>query len=116
MQWLEHFWTTTGHEYAMAFYGVIGWYLLIYSIARNAANNKLTFKEWRDKNKDEILVTVWIAPLLVVYDDELIGLLHSEGIDFSNKFHNLVYLLAGPVTDGLYRLVTLFKTRKNSNH
>lgn len=107
----------TGHEYILALYGVIGWYLILFSIQRNRANNKLTFAQWRHNNLDEILVTVWIAPLLVIFDDETIALIEKYAGDYfdTDEFHYLVYLLAGPATDAVYRIINLFRKNGHKN-
>ena len=96
------------HEYFMCFYGVIIWYLILMIIEKKTSNKKFIFKAWRKRNALDILVTFAIAPLIVVFDDEVIDLYNSI-IEDDIELGKMVYFGAGPVFNILVRLATGFK-------
>ena len=99
------------HEYFLCMYGVLIWYLIFISVEKRIAiKNKKHFdkKKWWKLNSLDVLITFAIAPLVVVFDDEIVDTYNS----FAEKdivLGKLVYLCAGPVFNFLLRFVTGFK-------
>ena len=92
------------HEYFLVFYGAVGWYLLQWSYDRTKAKNKLPFREWWNGMKDNFLVTVFIAPLVVVFDDEILTM-YNNFAEHDIQLGKMIYVCAGPITAFLYKLI-----------
>lgn len=99
--------TVLGHEYFLCFYGVIIWYILLMIIENKSSKKTFVFKTWWTLNRLDVAATLGIAPLMVVFDDEVVGLYNSL---FENDIAigKLVYLCAGPAYNFLIRLATGF--------
>ena len=95
------------HEYFLCFYGVIIWYLLLMIIENKTRKNPFDFKVWWRLNRLDVAVTLAIAPLMVVFDDEVVNLYNSI-IEKDIQIGKLVYLCAGPAYNFLIRLATGF--------
>ena len=95
------------HEYFLCFYGVILWYLLLAGIEKKFAKRPFVFKDWYKRNILDIAVTMGIAPLMVVFDDELIKL-YNNTVENDIEMGKIFYLLAGPAYNIVVRLVTGF--------
>lgn len=99
------------HEYFLVFYGVVIWYVAAWSFEKNKYDRKgkdFSFRDWKRKTYDNFIVTLVVAPLVVVFDDELLALYNQlTGKDV--QLGRMIYLFAGPVTDFLYRLIAYFK-------
>lgn len=95
------------HEYFLCFYGVILWYALLAVIEKTATKKPFVFKEWYKRNILDIVVTMAIAPLMVVFDDELIDF-YNGTIENDIEVGKLFYLLAGPAYNIAVRAVTGF--------
>ncbi len=95
------------HEYFMCFYGVLIWYLLLMIIEKKTGKERFVFKRWWKRNSLDVVVTLAIAPLIVIFDDELIELYNST---FENDLEigKMIYFAAGPAFNLLVRLVTGF--------
>ena len=95
------------HEYFMCFYGVLIWYLLLMIIEKKTNKGKFSFKAQWKRNSLDVVVTLAIAPLIVIFDDEFIDIYNST---FENDIEigKMVYFGAGPAFNLLVRLVTGF--------
>lgn len=116
-------------------FGLTLYYTIIWSMARNATKKrfelaldvcstererekvredekyKFTFKKWFDDQKDEILVALLSALLLIEFDDVAIELLQKNfnfTVDVDNS--NWIYLVGGVLGDLFYRAVSKVKT------
>ena len=99
------------HEFFLSVYGAVLYYVVIWSIARNqiqlenaktGGRKKFKFKDWFDEHYDDMLVTLGIVPLVVVFDDELIQMYNDTMENDIHHLGRLVYLSAGPVTNLVY--------------
>lgn len=100
------------HEYFLAVYGVLLYYVILWSIEKDKTDElgkRFDFKKWKSATKDNFIVTLMIVPLIIIFDDEIAGLL-NEYLEKDIHFGNMVYLMAGPVTGIIYKLV--IKLRK----
>ncbi len=95
------------HEYFLCFYGVVLWYALLAVIETKFNKKHFVFKDWWKRNVLDIVVTMAIAPLMVVFDDELINL-YNDTIEEDLQLGKVFYLLAGPAYNIVVRLVTGF--------
>ena len=96
------------HEFFLAMYGVLVWYAGVYALDKKA-NKRLTFTKWRKDNNANIFLTVLLAPLVIIFDDEAIFLInHLTGGNY--EMNEFVYVCAGPITSGVYKLMTRLKT------
>jgi len=95
------------HEYFLCFYGVVLWYALLAGVEKKFSKKPFVFKDWYKRNILDIVVTMAIAPLMVVFDDELIEL-YNGTIEEDIEMGKLFYLLAGPAYNVVVRLVTGF--------
>lgn len=95
------------HEFFLAMYGVLVWYSGVYALDKKHRKN-LTFKKWRTENNANIFLTVLLAPLVIIFDDEAIfALNHLTGGSY--EMNEFIYVCAGPVTSGFYKLITRIK-------
>lgn len=111
------------HEFFLACYGAVFYYVIIWSMARNAiqaenkrngTRKKFTFKAWFDENYDDMLVTLMVIPLVIIFDDETVMIYNRIfGHDIEN-IGTLVYIMAGPITNLLY--LGLKKFREKTSH
>jgi hypothetical protein len=104
------------HEYLMAFYGVIVYYAIVWSLAKNACEKKgvkFNFKKWKQATKDNLIVTILIVPLVIIFDDEIVYL-YNEFAEDDIVMGKWIYLMAGPLTDLIFRLVQ--KLRKSESN
>jgi hypothetical protein len=95
------------HEYFLCFYGVVVWYAFLAVIEKRFGKQPFVFKEWKKRNLLDFVVTMAIAPLMVVFDDESMGWYNSifeKDLSFGKEF----YLLAGPAYNIIIRLITGF--------
>lgn len=89
-----------GHVYFLALYGVLTWYAAIYSYEASRPENKRKknyFKAWRNEHIDDIIVTILICPLLIIFDEEAI-FVASKFFNIELSFSPIVYIMAGPFT------------------
>ena len=103
------------HEYFMAFYGVIVYYAIVWSLAKNAAERKgikFDWKKWKKDTKDNFIVTLLVVPLVIIFDDEIIYL-YNNFAEKDLQMGKYIYILAGPLTDLLFRIVQKFRNVKN---
>ena len=68
----------------------------------NAKNKSFRFLHWLRLHSDNIWVTFLAGMLVIIFDDEIVELID---IDETNRFHSLIYLGAGPISDILRELV-----------
>lgn len=93
------------HEFLLVLYGVILYHSVWYSISKdkfNAKDKSFRFLHWLKLHSDNIWVTFLVGMLVIIFDDELIELID---IDETSRFHSLIYLGAGPISDILRELV-----------
>ena len=106
---MEDLHNVAGHEYLLSIYSVIVWYVILFSIAkdkRDDKNGEYKIAWWWKLNKDNVLATLMICPLVVVFDDELL-VLYNEWVDNPIKgVNNLVYVTAGPLTSLIMKGIT----------
>lgn len=103
------------HEYLLAVYGVVVYFAILFSLSKDkydSAHKRFKFKEWWRRHNDNLLVTLMIVPLVVVFDDEIIGLVNAH-TEKDIQMGRMVYLLAGPITNLLYKAIT--KLRRNGH-
>lgn len=95
------------HHFWLVMYGIIGYFLILWTIAKSRAQGHFKASKWWRHNYDEIIVTIFIGLSFIIFDDEVEEILKDFGyiIDFKT-YH---YLMAGPVTDLLIKTVYLFK-------
>ena len=99
------------HEYFMAFYGVVVYYAIIWSLAKNKAEKakqKFNWKKWKTEVKDNFVVTLLVVPLVIIFDDEIV-LLYNNFVEKDIVMGKYIYIMAGPLTDMLFRIVQKFK-------
>lgn len=104
------------HEYFMAFYGVLVYYAIVWSLAKNAAEKKkvkFNFKKWRLSITDNVIVTLLIVPIVIIFDDEIVYL-YNQFAEQDIVLGKWIYLMAGVLTDLIFRLVQ--KLRKSENN
>lgn len=100
---LHHFW--------LVLYGIIGWWLILWSIAKSRHDNKngrFVFKHWWRKYYDEFVVTLFVGLSFIIFDDEIKELI-KDITDYDLEYQEYHYLLAAPVTDIFYKLVSIWK-------
>jgi hypothetical protein len=102
------------HEFFLAWYGAVFYYVIVWSMARNSVHEynknlepgqkrqKFTFKAWFDEHYDDMLVTLMVIPLVIIFDDESIVLYNSIFEKDIENLGALVYIMAGPLTNLLY--------------
>ena len=92
-----------GHEYFLAFYGVIVYYAIIYKIWKSDNKNG-TWKAFRRYAAPGFLSTLAVAFTIIILDDETVYLINMlTGKTF--KFGEWVYLSSGPLLDFIVRLI-----------
>ena len=93
------------HEFLLVCYGIILYFSIYYSMAKdkfNAKDKSFRFFYWLRLHSDNIWVTFLVGLLIIVFDDEIVDLIQVEAVD---KFHTLIYLGSGPLSDLLRRLI-----------
>ena len=93
------------HEFLLVVYGVILYFSIYYSLAKdkfNAKDKSFRFFHWLRQHSDNIWVTFLTGMLIIIFDDEIVEMLDIEQ---TNKFHTLIYLGSGPISDMLRRIV-----------
>ena len=98
-----------GHEYWLAVYGVIAGAVTDYSWNRNKSGNKLTFKQWRHDYKDDFLRDMVWVPLVVIFDDELLGAWNKTGLYTIAEVGPFFYFVTGFSID---RIISLLSGKK----
>jgi len=87
-------------EFFTIAFGIVLWFAILWSID----NKKWTFKAWLKDQMDEIFIVTLVGFSLVSFDDVVVRYLHnSYGTDI--EFNKLVYLLSGPITLGILKIV-----------
>ena len=103
------------HEYFMAFYGVVVYYAILWSLAKNKAEKakqKFIWKKWKDEVKDNFIVTLLIVPLVIIFDDEIV-MIYNNFAEKDIAMGKYIYIMAGPLTDLLFRIVQKFRKSEN---
>ncbi|MEP1096427.1 MAG: hypothetical protein ABJG78_15020 [Cyclobacteriaceae bacterium] len=101
------------HEYFLILYGLFLWHLVRwYRALKKTKKRSFSNKEWWKNEKNDVLISLAFAPLLVVFDDELLNLyasyfLHENSIDLSR--YPWIYLLSGFAIDRI--LYFAFRTK-----
>lgn len=95
----------------MLFFGLLGWFVFLWSIERNKGTAK---NYWFDK-LDEILVSIIFGLIFLLYTDSVLG---AWDWVFNNpektEFHDFFYLLVGPIIERIYQFF-ITKYRKNGS-
>ena len=94
------------HEFLLVIYGVILYHSIWYSISKdkfNAKDKSFRFWHWLKLHSDNIWVSFLVGMLVIIFDDEIVELIDMEE---TNRFHSLIYLGAGPISDLLRELVS----------
>ncbi len=106
------------HEYFLIIYGLFLWHLVRWYRALKR-NKKKSFsnREWWKAERNDVLISLAFAPLIVVFDDELLDLyaqlfLHDNTVDLSR--HPWVYLLSGFAIDRILNFAMRTKTIRNT--
>ena len=110
----------------LIFYGLLGYYLILWSIARNKVSRAkkamlkvsdnpaetdlilkdkryhFNFKEWYNDQKDEMLVALFFSLLLIEFDDVALDII-NKNISTPMEAGNWIYLCGGIMGDLLYR-------------
>ena len=92
-----------GHEFFLAFYGVVVYYAIIYKIWKHA-HPKSPFVQFRKYALAGFLATLLISFAVIILDDEtiyLIGLFTNKNIIFGDW----VYMSSGVIMDFLTRVI-----------
>ena len=103
------------HPYFLAVYGVIAYFTLKWSFAKNPYDDpeekkKFSFKVWWGGQYDNLIVTIIFVPLVIIFDEEVVYLI-KRIFDYEIQTNNFVYLLSGPVVDGIYLGLSEIKSR-----
>lgn len=96
-----------GHEYFLCFYGVVVWYLFLIIIEKGKTHKPIDIKRWWKSNVLDVIATLAIAPLMIVFDDELVDFYNSI-MEKDIVLGKLVYICAGPAYNLVMRLITGF--------
>lgn len=98
-------------EYLVAFFGSFLYNLALYVAAKNIADkNDVDFdnRKYFKNNWDNWLLTIFIAPVLVWYAPDIVGLLNDR-LQLNMKFYQVYNMGAGPLTEvllfGIYKLI-----------
>jgi hypothetical protein len=82
-------------------FGIVLWFALQWSMDRNKWSS---FRAWLKDQYDEILVVTLVGFALISFDDVAVRQLErSFGTEF--EFGKIVYLLSGPLTLGIMKLI-----------
>jgi hypothetical protein len=76
---------------------------------------KFTFKAWFDEHYDDMLVTLMVVPLVIIFDDETVIVYNSIFEKDIEGIGALVYIMAGPITNLLYLGVKKLRTQTYGN-
>jgi hypothetical protein len=97
-------------QYLITFFGSFLYNLGLFVAAKNLAdknNVEFDYKKYSKNNWDNWVLTLAIAPVLVWYAPDIVGLLNDR-LQTQMKFYNVYYMGAGPLTEvvlfGLYKL------------
>lgn len=99
------------HEYFLVFYGLMLWHLVRWWRAGNKyekdGGNGLGFdnKKWWKLEKNDIILSLAFAPLLIIFDDEILNWYNTT---FENEYASLdkwMYLLGGTVIDRIVNVL-----------
>jgi hypothetical protein len=77
---------------------VVLYFAVIYSIERNRLGKRFNWKKFTGSYKDEFILAIMVAPLIVVFDDEMLQWYNNfaeKDIEFGNWF----YLCSGPIVN-----------------
>jgi len=94
------------HPFYMALYATILWFVLLWSWAKNRAENGFDSRLWWRRNYDDILLTLMVGFALVIWDDEILDMVNDEFTKQHREFSRWMYMLPGPITSILYKIVT----------
>jgi len=101
------------HEVFLMTLGLGLWYAISWKRFKtpfDKRHEKASFKQWRQEESDDIILSLLVGCVLIMLDDEILEALNMEG----EKFHDAVYLTGGPVADMLYEGAEWFdKNKKN---
>lgn len=103
-----------GHHFYLVFYGIIVYWLILWSIAKSredSKNGNFDFRRWFKRNYDEIILTCFIGMSFIIWDDEIEELV-IEGMKYDLDFKTYHYFFAGPFSDLLIKFVKLAKYLK----
>jgi hypothetical protein len=96
------------HEYFLVLYGVILYFTVLYSIDTSRLGKRFTWKNFKAQYKDEFILAMMFAPLMVAFDDEMLGWYNNvfeKDIEFGKWF----YLMAGPLVTLIVKAVKKFR-------
>lgn len=110
---VDAFESVFSHEYFLSVYGVLIYYTLILAIEKKLFYNKhpklkFSFKRWKSDNATSFMATILIAPLVIIFDDEIVAV-YNGFVEKDIEFSRLIYLCAGPITAFLTGLITRYK-------
>jgi hypothetical protein len=95
----------TQHPFVLSLGGLVFWFALKYSIAKNKKRVK-NFRHYLKESADEILVSSIGGLCFIVFDDEILLLInHYLNYDVPIEVHNALYLLGPLGIDRLYKLM-----------
>ena len=103
---LHHFW--------LSVYGLLFWFTLVWGIDKTRAEskgNRLLFFRWWNFQSDDIIIAIMMAFGFLAFDDEILVIWQKYYPDNAPKeFYSFIYLLVGPISDGLYKIITKIKS------
>jgi len=106
------------HEVILMFFGLALYFGIRWSKFKtpyDKQHKKASFKNWRQEESDDIFIATVVGCLLVMLDDEIIGILVYFNVlesDVFDKFPDLVYLIGGPLADFLRDPKEFFRKSK----
>jgi hypothetical protein len=99
---VQYFLAVFTHEYFLLLYGLFLWHLIRWyraSSTREKGSRKFSNKKWWLGEKNDVLISLAFAPLIIVFDDEILEFYNAQ---FEHKFENIekwMYLLGGFIID-----------------
>ena len=99
----------------MLIYGILIWNITEYVTFCNKEKDLAKRKKWRREQLDDFIMSLAVAPLVVVFDDELLTYYNKLfGSDYQN-FDSKIYFISGFVIDRIVYGAVYLKTKLFSN-
>ena len=93
------------HEYFLVFYGLIIWHLIRWYRAHQKAEKDdhfdFDFRDWAKREKNDIIISLAFAPLVIVFDDEVLMLINKIKDTGFYEMEKWMYPLSGFIINRL---------------
>jgi len=103
------------HEYLLIVYGIVLWHFMEYVAFKNREQDLKKRKKWKKEQIDDFILSLSFAPLIVIFDDEILKYYNTIFDGTQEVFDKKIYFLSGLCIDRIIYMVMKLKARILSN-